>query len=146
MCLLIQEVLSNNGSVEDFNNAALNVRDFHIDMQSDFLRRPLLHLLIIDIYNKRGRCATELRARHPNVYNMQLTGLVHMLQLGANVNLGVTVKIYSALQIAVYLSHCTAQHPTTRMVMYNERSVPIFTHQVASFGILSQRSREHNDY
>jgi len=104
MCMLIQEVLSNDGSVEDFNNAALNVHDFNIDMQLDFLRRPLLHLLIIDIYNKRGRCATELRAQYPNVYGVQLTRLKHMLELGADVNLGGTVKNYSALQIAVYLN------------------------------------------
>ena len=104
MCMLIQEVLSNDGRVEDFNNAALNKRDFHIDMQLDFLRRPLLHLLIIDIYYKRGRCATELRARHPNVYDVQLTRLIRMLQLDADVNLGETVKNYSALQIAVYLN------------------------------------------
>ena len=53
MCRLIQVVISNTAVDEDFDSAAANVRNFHIDQQMDFLRRRLLHLLIIDLYNKR---------------------------------------------------------------------------------------------
>ena len=104
MCRLIQVVISNTAVDEDFDSAAANVRNFHIDQQMDFLRRPLLHLLIIDLYNKRGRCASRLRAQHPALFSVLLNRLQHMLKLGACVNVGGTVNNYSALQIAIYLN------------------------------------------
>jgi hypothetical protein len=104
LCRLIQVVLSNDANGDDFDDAFAMIPGFHIDMQLDFLRRPLLHLLIIDIYNKKGRCATKLRAQYPNLYKTQMDRLKHMLKRGASVNRGGTIKDYSALQIAVYLN------------------------------------------
>ena len=104
MCHLIQVVLSCDAQNDDFDQAASSVANFRIDMPMDFLRRPLLHLLIIDIYNKRSRCAEEVNRLHPNLRVVQRQRLQHMLELGADVNVGGTVKGYNALQIAVYLN------------------------------------------
>ena len=104
MCHLIQVVLSCDAENVDFDNAASCVVNFHIGMEMNFLRRPLLHLLIIDIYNKRSRCAQEVRRLHPNLRAVQTKRLIHMLKLGASVDIGGTIMQYNALQIAVYLN------------------------------------------
>jgi len=110
LCRLIQVVLSNDADNNDFDAALVKVPRFHINKQLDFLRRPLLHLLIIDIYNKKGRCATKLRAQYPNLYRTQMRRLEHMLMRGASVDVGGTIKNYSALQIAVYLNLSEVVH------------------------------------
>jgi len=104
MCRLIQVVLSCEANNAEFDEAASLVPNFHIDMQMGFLRRPLLHLLIIDIYNKRSRCAQEVRRLHPNLYMVHRERLKHMLKRGADINMGGTSNDYNALQIAVYLN------------------------------------------
>jgi hypothetical protein len=106
LCSLIQVVLSNDATNDDFDVAAARVSNFNINMVLEFLDMPLLSLLIIDIYNKMGRCAVRLRAMHPYLRIVQLKRLIHILGLGADPNVcGLEFDYsFSALQIAVFLN------------------------------------------
>jgi len=110
MCLLMQVVLSNDATNNDFRNTAAKLGcNFDINMDLDFLGISLLHLLIVDIYNKRGRCAFKLRAQTPKLRKVQLGRLRHMLMMGADANTPGLDTIqhprkYSALQFAVFLN------------------------------------------
>ena len=104
LCNMVQVVLSCDADSGDFDRAVADIPGFDINMRLDFLRRPLLHLLIIDIYNKQGRCGAVLRERNPEMYTKQLQRLQHLMELGSDMNLGGTQHSYSALQIAVFLN------------------------------------------